>query len=118
YGSQSYNNQPALVNDAQSASWEKVTRAVHQSPALIFAQLMHAGALSQYSECTLAPSTLKPVGIKMASFGGEGTFPIPKEMDSTDIERMKQGFIDGAVNAYKAGFDVVEIHGATGYLLD
>ena len=48
YGSQSYNNQPALVNDAQSASWEKVTRAVHQSPSLIFAQLMHAGDLSQY----------------------------------------------------------------------
>ncbi len=118
YGSQSYNNQPALVNDAQSASWEKVTRAVHQSPTLIFAQLMHAGALSQYSEDTLAPSALKPAGVKMASFAGEGAFPIPKEMDLIDIERMKQGFIDGAVNAYKAGFDGVEIHGANGYLLD
>ncbi len=53
YGSQSYNNQPALVTHAQSNSWEKVTRAVHQSPALIFAQLMHAGALSQYSDDTL-----------------------------------------------------------------
>ncbi|GGE12793.1 oxidoreductase [Sphingobacterium cellulitidis] len=118
YGSQSYNNQPALVNDAQSASWEKVTRAVHQSPSLIFAQLMHAGALSQYSENTLAPSALKPIGTKMSSYGGEGEFPTPKEMDLTDIERMKQGFINGAVNAYKAGFDGVEIHGANGYLLD
>lgn len=118
YGSQSYNNQPALVNEAQCASWEKVTRAVHQSPSLIFAQLMHGGALSQYSEDTLAPSALKPVGVKMASYGGEGAFQTPKEMNLTDIERMKQGFIDGAVNAYKAGFDGVEIHGANGYLLD
>ncbi|WP_433902696.1 tRNA-dihydrouridine synthase [Sphingobacterium puteale] len=118
YGSQSYNNQPALVNNAQSTSWEKITCAVHQSPSLIFAQLMHGGALSQYSEDTLAPSALKPVGVKMASYGGEGAFPIPKEMDLTDIERTKQGFINGAINAYKAGFDGVEIHGANGYLLD
>lgn len=118
YGSKSYNNQPALVNEAQCASWEKVTRAVHESPTLIFAQLMHAGALSQFSEDTLAPSALKPVGVKMPSYGGEGPFSIPKEMDLTDIERMKQGFACGAVNAYKAGFDGVEIHAANGYLLD
>src|SRR5690606_244170 len=105
-------------NQAQSTSWEKVTRAVHESPTLIFAQLMHAGALSQYSEDTLAPSALKPIGVKIPSYGGEGAFPIPKEMDLTDIERMKQGFVDGAINAYKAGFDGVEIHGANGYLLD
>ena len=39
-------------------------------------------------------------------------------MDLRDIDRMKQGFVDGAVKAYKAGFDGVEIHGANGYLLD
>ncbi|PRD57111.1 tRNA-dihydrouridine synthase [Sphingobacterium gobiense] len=118
YGSQSYANQPALVNDEQRASWVKVTRTVHKSPSLIFAQLMHGGALSQCNDNTLAPSAVKPVGVKMASYGGDGAFPIPKEMDLMDIERMKQGFIDGAVNAYKSGFDGVEIHGANGYLLD
>ncbi|TKC02771.1 oxidoreductase [Pedobacter frigoris] len=118
YGSQSYNNQPALVNHEQCASWEKVTHAVHKSPSLIFAQLMHGGALSQFSENTLAPSAIKPVGVKMVSYGGEGDFPLPKEMNLTDIERMQKGFINGAVNAHKAGFDGVEIHGANGYLLD
>ena len=118
YGSQSYKNQPGLINHAQSASWEKITHAVHQSSSLIFAQLMHGGALSQYSEDTLAPSALKPRGVKMASYGGQGAFPIPKEMDLSDIERMKQGFINGAINASKAGFDGIEIHGANGYLLD
>lgn len=118
YGSKSYNNQPALTNAEQCVTWEKVTRAVHRSSSLIFAQLMHGGALSQCSENTLAPSAVQPVGVKMASYGGEGGFPLPKEMDLTDIQRMQQGFIDGAVNAYKAGFDGVEIHGANGYLLD
>lgn len=118
YGGQSYNNQPALVNTKQRVSWQRITHAVHKSPSLIFAQLMHGGALSQCSENTLAPSAVQPVGVKMASYGGEGDFPLPKEMDLTDIQRMQQGFIDGAVNAYKAGFDGVEIHGANGYLLD
>lgn len=118
YGSKSYNNQPGLTNAKQSTSWEKVTRAVHQSPSLIFAQLMHGGALSQCSEHTLAPSAVKPVGVKMASYGGEGDFILPEEMDHAAIQRMQQGFIDGAINAHKAGFDGVEIHGANGYLLD
>ena len=118
YSSKSYNNQPGLTNAVQCASWEKVTQAVHQSPSLIFAQLMHGGALSQCDENTLAPSALQPVGVKMVSYGGEGSFPLPKEMSLKDIQRMQRGFIDGAVNAHKAGFDGIEIHGANGYLLD
>jgi len=60
YGSQSYSNQPAFVNTQQRISWQRVTHAVHRSPSLIFAQLMHGGALSQYSETTLAPSAVQP----------------------------------------------------------
>lgn len=116
--SKSYNNQPGLTNAEQCASWEKVTQSVHKSPSLIFAQLMHGGALSQCSENTLAPSAVQPVGVKAVSYGGEGDFPLPKEMSLTNIQRMQQGFINGAKNAYRAGFDGVEIHGANGYLLD
>lgn len=118
YASKSYNNQPGLTNAAQYTSWEKVTRAVHRSPTLIFAQLMHGGALSQCSGNTLAPSPVKPVGVKLTPYGGGGDFPLPEEMDLTDIQTMQQGFIDSAVNAHKAGFDGIEIHGANGYLLD
>lgn len=118
HDSQSYNNQPALVNAPQYASWQKVTHAVHQSPTLILAQLMHGGALSQCSDNTLAPSAIKPAGVKMPSYGGDGDFPLPREMNVTEIQRMQKGFINGAINAHKAGFDGVEIHGANGYLLD
>lgn len=119
YSSKSYNNQPGLSNAAQTTSWKKLTLSVHQSSSsLLFAQLMHGGSLSQYSEETLAPSAVQPVGVKMISYGGVGNFPLPKAMNLEDIQRMQQGFINAAINAHKAGFDGVEIHSANGYLLD
>ncbi|PSR80698.1 hypothetical protein PHLCEN_2v6614 [Hermanssonia centrifuga] len=44
-------------------------------------------------------------------------FPQPHELTKERIERIKQGFVDAAKRALKAGIDVIEIHGAHGYLL-
>lgn len=44
-------------------------------------------------------------------------FPQPKELTKEGIQRIKQAFVDATKRAIKAGFDVIEIHGAHGYLL-
>jgi 2,4-dienoyl-CoA reductase-like NADH-dependent reductase (Old Yellow Enzyme family) len=44
-------------------------------------------------------------------------WPVPKAMDEADIERVKSDFRTAARRALEAGFEVVEIHGAHGYLL-
>lgn len=119
--SQGYLNQPGLATDAQAASWEKVTAAVHEQGAPIFAQLMHAGALSQgnrYVDETTSPSPIKPKGEQLPIYGGEGEFSIPVEMTQEDIDDTVEGFATAAERAIDAGFDGVEIHGANGYLLD
>ncbi|KAJ2855900.1 hypothetical protein GGI22_003979 [Coemansia erecta] len=41
----------------------------------------------------------------------------PKEMAKEQIAAVQQAFVDAAVRADKAGFDVIELHGAHGYLL-
>ncbi|MCG2635050.1 MAG: NADH:flavin oxidoreductase/NADH oxidase [Gammaproteobacteria bacterium] len=41
----------------------------------------------------------------------------PRGMDETDIERVINGFADAAKRADQAGFDLLELHGAHGYLL-
>ena len=43
--------------------------------------------------------------------------PVPKEMSLEDINHVKQAFKTAAQRADKAGFDIIEIHGAHGYLL-
>lgn len=45
------------------------------------------------------------------------TFPKPREMTLREIEELKADFVRAAVRSVKAGFDVIEIHNAHGYLL-
>ncbi|MFC7198697.1 NADH:flavin oxidoreductase [Halospeciosus flavus] len=119
--SQGYDNQPGLATEAQAASWKRVTEAVHEHGAPIFAQLMHAGALSQgnrYTDETLGPSAVQPKGEQLPIYGGEGEFPTPKHASKDEIDAAIEGFADAAERAVDAGFDGVEVHGANGYLLD
>jgi N-ethylmaleimide reductase len=43
--------------------------------------------------------------------------PIPNEMTPEDIEDAIEEFVQASINAIRAGFDGVELHGANGYLI-
>lgn len=118
FSSQGYHNQPGLVTVEHVNAWRKVTQSVKRYPTLVFAQLMHAGALSQYLPKTFGPSMVQPVGAQASAYGGEGKFLLPAALSLEEISRIQQEFALSAVNAYQAGFDGVELHGANGYLLD
>ncbi len=119
--SQGYDNQPGLATDDHAETWTRVTDAVHEVGAPIFAQLMHAGVLSQgnrHVEETAGPSAVTPQDEQLPIYGGDGEFPTPKALSQSEIEAAVEGFADAAERASNAGFDGVEIHGANGYLLD
>jgi 2,4-dienoyl-CoA reductase-like NADH-dependent reductase (Old Yellow Enzyme family) len=119
--SQGYVNQPGLATDAHVDGWSRVTDAVHAAGTPIFAQLMHAGALSQgnsYGAETIAPSAIAPIGQMLEEYGGSGRWPAPREMRPADLDFAVAGFADAAARACAAGFDGVEVHAANGYLLD
>jgi 2,4-dienoyl-CoA reductase-like NADH-dependent reductase (Old Yellow Enzyme family) len=88
----------------------------------VFAQLMHAGALSQgnvYRKHTVAPSAVRPKGEQMAFYYGDGPYPEPRQMTDAEIDEAISGFVQAAQRAVNIGrFSGVEIHGANGYLLD
>ncbi|SFL39665.1 2,4-dienoyl-CoA reductase [Halogranum rubrum] len=119
--SQGYLNQPGLVTEDHVESWQQVTDAVHEAGAPIFAQLMHAGAISQgnpHADETVGPSAVQPVGEKSGLYGGEGEFETPRELLTKELVGIRQSFVAAARNAEEAGFDGVELHAANGYLLN
>lgn len=118
---QGYLFQPGLADDAQRDAWRPVVDRVHAQGGRIFAQLMHAGALSQgnpHRAGTKGPSAVLPAGQQMTFYRGQGPYRMPCAMTLDDIGEVVEGFAQAARRAREAGFDGVEIHGANGYLLD
>ncbi|MFD1513728.1 HisA/HisF-related TIM barrel protein [Halomarina rubra] len=119
--SQGYENQPGLVTDDHVEAWRQVTEAVHDEGTPIFAQLMHAGAISQgnpHTDETAGPSAIRPDGEKSGLYGGEGEFDTPKALTHDELDDVRETFVAAAENARAAGFDGVELHAANGYLLN
>ena len=48
---------------------------------------------------------------------GEGK-PVPAELSAEDLPRIVQMWVDAAKRAVDAGFDIIEVHSAHGYLLN
>jgi anthraniloyl-CoA monooxygenase len=111
-----------LYSDEQRDAWARVTSFVHsQSSAKIGVQLGHAGRkgstkrmwdgidqpLEQGNWSTVSASPL-PYGPNNAT---------PAELDRTGMDQVVQDFVDAARRADEAGFDLIELHAAHGYLL-
>lgn len=120
--SQGYLNQPGMTDDAQAKAWAGITEILHTKGTKMFAQLMHAGAISQgnrFRKHTVGASAVQPKGKQMSFYQGEGSYPMPVAISETEIAEAIEGFVHSAARAVRlGGFDGVEIHGANGYLLD
>lgn len=83
---------------------KKLADIIHNEGAFAFAQINHAGRYA-YTKERVAPSPVKIGDIT------------PKEMTRDEILVMIGKYADAAERIKKAGFDGVELHGGTGYLL-
>ena len=114
---------PGIFNEEQVAGWRKVTDAVHAKGGKIFIQLMHTGRTSHPLNMpegaeVVAPSSVQLNGEMYTDQEGPQAYPLAREMNADDIAQAQQEFVNASLNAIKAGFDGVEIHGANGYLVD
>jgi len=113
-------NVPGIYNETQVEGWKLTTSAIHEKGGKIFVQLWHTGAYSHpdlhNGKKPLAPSDFNP---EQQAFTAEGFKPTvaPQPMSLEDIRQTVADFKQAAVNAFEAGFDGVELHGANGYLL-
>ncbi len=92
-------------DDRSIADLAKIAKVIHQEGAIAICQLNHAGRYAHAAQQRLAPSPVKTGEV------------MPKEMTREDIEMIIKSYADSAARVKEAGFDGVELHGGTGYLL-
>jgi anthraniloyl-CoA monooxygenase len=111
-----------LYSDAHEAAWQRIVAFVHaNSAAKICLQLGHAGR----------KGATKLMWDGMDRPLDEGAWPVisasalpyypdsqtPREMTRAEMDRVKAEFVAAAERGMRAGFDMLELHCAHGYLL-
>ncbi|MBP7240448.1 alkene reductase [Amaricoccus sp.] len=115
-----YVRTPGIETPAQIAGWKAVAEAVHDAGGRIVMQLMHTGRISHPSmqpggALPVAPSAIRPAGQAWTDEGLKD-FVTPRALGQDEIRTIVAGYARATRNALDAGFDGVELHGASGYL--
>ena len=111
-----------LWNDTQRDALARIVRFVKAQGAVAGIQLAHAGRKASCMRPWEGGKGLMPeqggwpIIAPSAIPFGEG-HPVPQEMDAATIADIVAKFSASAGRAREAGFDVIELHGAHGYLI-
>ncbi|MCR4520537.1 MULTISPECIES: bifunctional salicylyl-CoA 5-hydroxylase/oxidoreductase [Bosea] len=111
-----------LWNDEQEAAWKRITTFVHaNSAAKICLQLGHAGRKGATKLMWEGMDRPLPEGAwPIISASPLPYYPesqVPRAMTRADMDRVKAEFVAAAERGERAGFDMLELHCAHGYLL-
>lgn len=112
-----------LWNDTQIDPLARIVEFIHEQGCLAGIQLAHAGRKAStrrpWDGDGVVPedeggwwNVFAPSALRFAE-----NYPMPREMTEADIRTVVGAFATAAGRALTAGFDVVEVHAAHGYLL-
>ena len=102
-------NDLGIWSDNHIEPLKQIVDAIHAGGAKAGIQLAHAGRKCRVTtEPIIAPSAIQY----------DERYQVPQEMTKEDIDIVIEAFKEGARRAHEAGFDVIELHGAHGYLIN
>ncbi|MFW0778942.1 NADH:flavin oxidoreductase/NADH oxidase [Rossellomorea marisflavi] len=96
-----------LWSDEQIPALKRIVDGIHQHGAKAAIQIAHAGRKAEDAEVPVAPSAIP----------FDENSKTPKELTTEEVYDLIEKFRKAVKRAVKAGFDVIEIHGAHGYLI-
>lgn len=114
-----------IWDDGQIEGHQRLVRFLQQQGSLAGIQISHAGRKGSSPRPFDAPGEFGPVGacwqhwevVGPSALSAGAGFPIPKELSIENIEELIHCFATAARRADQAGYDVIAIHSAHGYLL-
>jgi len=110
-----------LWNDEQAQAWKRIVDFVHTTPAKAGLQLGHSGRKGstrvawEGADQPLEENNWPVMSASPVPYLSNGA--MPREMTREDMEKVKADFCAAALRGVIAGFDVLELHCAHGYLL-
>lgn len=102
--------QLSLYEEAHMHDLKKLVNAVHKEGAAIGAQLYHAGR--QAAEYITGLDPVAPTAMPCGILSNH-----PREITLDEMAEVKDKFVQAAKWSVEAGFDLIEVHFAHGYLL-
>jgi anthraniloyl-CoA monooxygenase len=111
-----------LWNDAQEAAWKRIVQLVHGlSDAKICLQIGHAGQKGATKLMWEGMDRPLPEGawpiVSASPIPYHPDSQVPREATRADMDAIKAAFVATVERAERAGFDMIEMHAAHGYLL-
>ncbi|HEX7915284.1 NADH:flavin oxidoreductase/NADH oxidase [Rudaea sp.] len=111
-----------IWNEAQQAAWARIVQFIKTQGAAAGIQLAHAGRKASTDvpwhggkPLVGVPGAWTPVAPSAIAF--DVGYAVPTALDAAGLRKVVADFVAAAVRAREAGFDVIEIHAAHGYLL-
>jgi 2,4-dienoyl-CoA reductase-like NADH-dependent reductase (Old Yellow Enzyme family) len=111
-----------IWNDEHIRKPKEIVDFVHAQNALIGIQLAHAGRKASYQLPQEGAKKIAPEekngwqSVSSSALPFREDEPAPIALDANGIEKVKNDYLMATRRAEKAGYDVVEIHAAHGYL--
>lgn len=109
-------------NDTQAQAWSRIAAFIRGQGAVAGTQLAHAGRKASTAEpwkggkaVAIVDGGWQPVAPSALAFSDD--YPFPQALDEAGISKVIADFRAAAVRALEAGFQLIELHAAHGYLL-
>ncbi|MET0718439.1 MAG: NADH:flavin oxidoreductase/NADH oxidase [Pseudoxanthomonas sp.] len=109
-------------NDAQAQAWSRIASFVRAQGAVAGTQLAHAGRKASTAEPWKGGKAVAPADggwgpVAPSALAFSDDYPFPAALDEAGISKVIADFRAAAVRALEAGFELIELHAAHGYLL-
>lgn len=111
-----------IWNQKQAEAWAPITRFIKAQGAVPAMQLAHAGRKASTFAPWRGQGAVPPTGggwpvVGPSPVAFSEKYPQPREMSKADLAKCVEDFVFATELSLQAGFEVVEVHAAHGYLL-